>query len=100
MLQSKALGAQQQEVATAVTAAGDACRQWLAKLQGMEKLLFSAQSSQFLDIRKREADAFKVSCTPTHYINRRVWTICTILGAVHVHSEIQQTGHMVMLCPG
>jgi len=31
-------------------------------LAGMEQLLYSAQSAQFLDIRKREAEAFKV-CT-------------------------------------
>lgn len=33
--------------------------QGLARLRGMEKLLFSAQSVKFLDIRKREAEAFR-----------------------------------------
>ncbi|KAL0037016.1 hypothetical protein WJX77_009443 [Trebouxia sp. C0004] len=50
----KAVGRQQQEVAAA-----EARRQWLAKLAGMEQLLYSAQSAQFLDIRKHEAEAFK-----------------------------------------
>lgn len=53
---------QQKEVAAAVAAAAEVRRQWLAKLAGMEQLLYSAQSAQFLDIRKREAEAFKV-CT-------------------------------------
>ncbi|KAL0033057.1 hypothetical protein WJX79_000382 [Trebouxia sp. C0005] len=57
--QGKALGRQQQEVAAAVAAAAEVRRQWLAKLAGMEQLLYSAQSAQFLDIRKREAEAFK-----------------------------------------
>ncbi|DBB04647.1 TPA: hypothetical protein ACH3X1_012711 [Trebouxia sp. C0004] len=57
--QGKALGMQQQEVAGAVAAAAEARRQWLAKLAGMEQLLYSAQSAKFLDIRKREAEAFK-----------------------------------------
>ncbi|DBA80649.1 TPA: hypothetical protein ACH3X1_007895 [Trebouxia sp. C0004] len=52
--QGKAVGRQQQEVAAA-----EARRQWLAKLAGMEQLLYSAQSAQFLDIRKHEAEAFK-----------------------------------------
>lgn len=60
VLQSKALGTEQQEVAGAIAAAGEATQQWLTKLRGMEQLLFSAQSSQFLDIRKREAEAYKV----------------------------------------
>ena len=47
-------------MAAAVVAAAEACRLWLAKLAGMEQLLYSAQSAQFLDIRKREAEAFKV----------------------------------------
>jgi len=49
-------------VAAAVVAAAEARRLWLAKLAGMEQLLYSPQSAQFLDIRKREAEAFKV-CT-------------------------------------
>ncbi len=54
---------QQQEVAAAMSVADEARTQWLARLKGMEQLLFSAQSVQFLDIRKREAEAFKVrSC--------------------------------------
>jgi len=61
-VQGKALGMQQKEVAAAVAAAAEVRRQWLAKLAGMEQLLYSAQSAQFLDIRKREAEAFKV-CT-------------------------------------
>lgn len=61
-MQGKALGMQQKEVAAAVAAAAEVRRQWLAKLAGMEQLLYSAQSAQFLDIRKREAEAFKV-CT-------------------------------------
>ena len=61
-MQGKALGKQQQDVAAAVAAAAEARRQWLAKLVSMEQLLYSAQSAQFLDIRKREAEAFKV-CT-------------------------------------
>lgn len=60
MLQSKALAAQQQAVASAVAAAEEASKQWLARLKGMEQLLYSAQSAQFLDIRKREAEAYKV----------------------------------------
>ena len=59
-LQSKALIVEQQEVAGAIAAAEEATQQWLAKLKGMEQLLFSAQSAQFLDIRKREAEAYKV----------------------------------------
>ena len=51
---------QQQEVAVATAAAAETQQQWLAKLRGMEQLLYSAQSAQFLDIRKREAEAFKV----------------------------------------
>ena len=61
-VQGKALGKQQQEVAAAVAVAAEARSLWLAKLAGMEQLLYSAQSAQFLDIRKREAEAFKV-CT-------------------------------------
>ena len=61
-MQGKALGKQQQEVAAAVAVAAEARSLWLAKLAGMEQLLYSAQSAQFLDIRKREAEAFKV-CT-------------------------------------
>lgn len=60
LLQSKALGAQQVEVASAMAAAGEASKQWLAKLRGMEQLLYSAQSAQFVDIRNREAEAYKV----------------------------------------
>lgn len=59
-MQGKAMGAQQQEMAAAVAAASNASRQWLVKLVGMQQLLFSAQSVQFLDIRRREAEAFKV----------------------------------------
>ena len=59
-MQSKALGVQQQQVAAAMAAAGEATQQWLAKLRGMEQLLYSAQSAQFLDIRRREAEAYKV----------------------------------------
>lgn len=59
-LQSKALGVEQQEVAGAIAAAGEVTQQWLAKLRGMEQLLYSAQSAQFLDIRKREAEGYKV----------------------------------------
>ena len=60
VLQGKAVGVQQQEVAVATAAAGEAQQQWLTRLRGMEQLLFSAQRAQFLDIRKREAEAFKV----------------------------------------
>lgn len=63
-MQGKALGAQQQEVAGTMTAADKACKLWLTKLTGMEQLLYSAQSAQFLDIRKREAEAFKVGIDP------------------------------------
>lgn len=66
-MQSKALGVEQQEVAGAVAAAGEVTQQWLAKLRGMEQLLYSAQSAQFLDIRKREAEAYKVGyCRRMH----------------------------------
>ena len=54
------MGIEQQEVAGAIAAAGEATQQWLTKLRGMEQLLFSAQSAQFLDIRKREAEGYKV----------------------------------------
>lgn len=47
-------------MAGTIAAAGEATQQWLAKLRGMEQLLFSAQSPQFLDIRKREAEAYRV----------------------------------------
>ena len=57
------MGVQQQVVAVATAAAAETRQQWLAKLRGMEQLLYSAQSAQFLDIRRREAEAFKVpSC--------------------------------------
>lgn len=51
---------EQQEVAGAIAAAEEAIQQWLTKLRGMEKLLFTAQSAKFLDVRKREAEAYKV----------------------------------------
>lgn len=51
---------QQQAMASALGAAGQITEQWLQKLRSMEQLLFSAQSVQFLDIRKREAEAFRV----------------------------------------
>lgn len=54
------MGAQQQEMAAAMAAASNASRQWLVKLVGMQQLLFNAQSVQFLDIRRRETEAFKV----------------------------------------
>lgn len=66
-LQSKALGVQQQQVAAAMAAAGEATQQWLAKLRGMEQLLCSAQSAQFLDIRRREAEAYKVGLLGGRY---------------------------------
>ena len=66
-MQSKALGVEQQEVAGAIAAAEEAIQQWLTKLRGMEKLLFTAQSAKFLDVRKREAEAYKVGlCCMTH----------------------------------
>lgn len=66
------MGVEQQEVACAVAAAGELTQQWLAKLRGMEQLLYSAQSAQFLDIRKREAEAYKVGqCCMTHV--RKAW---------------------------
>ena len=57
---------QQQAMASAMGAAGQITEQWLKKLRSMEQLLFSAQSVQFLDIRKREAEAFRVG--PTHLL--------------------------------
>ena len=52
---------QQQAMGEATAAAGQVCEQWLSRLRSMEQLLFSAQSVQFLDIRKPEAEAFRVS---------------------------------------
>ena len=53
---------QQQAIGESRAAAGQLTEQWLSRLRSMEQLLFSAQSVQFLDIRKREAEAFRVSC--------------------------------------
>ena len=68
------MGAQQQEVAAAMAAASNACRQWIAKLTGMQQLLYSSQSAQFLDIRKREAEAFKVH-NPASGLNARTASV-------------------------
>lgn len=55
---------QQQAMAEAMATAGNTTEQWLSKLRSMEQLLFSAQSVQFLEIRKREAEAFRVCPAP------------------------------------
>ena len=62
-MQAKALMQQQQATGDSRAAASQLTDQWLSRLRSMEQLLFSAQSVQFLDIRKREAEAFRVSCS-------------------------------------
>lgn len=84
---------QQQQVAAALAAAGEATQQWLAKLRGMEQLLYSAQSAQFLDIRRREAEAYKVGrlqtsvCEPQNGIARYQCSEIKVNAAVSVCSE-------------
>lgn len=51
---------QQHAMGEAMAVAGQTTEQWLKKLRSMEQLLFSAQSVQFLEIRQREAEAFRV----------------------------------------
>ncbi|KAK9817997.1 hypothetical protein WJX72_005556 [[Myrmecia] bisecta] len=58
--QAKAIAAQEAAVKAAAEAAAEAAQKGIERLRAMEKLLFSCQSVKFLEIRKREAEAYKV----------------------------------------